>query len=114
MQPRTVEQRLRFLEMTSQSLEGLPDAVAALSAQILQLTGASHDGLSALREEIRAGDEETRRVLREEIRAGDEETRRVLREEIRAGDEETRRYMRVLHEEVIYRISLIGESGAAH
>ena len=84
MQPRTVEQRLRFLEMTSQSLEGLPDAVAALSAQILQLTGASHDGLSALREEIRA------------------------------GDEETRRYMRVLHEEVIYRISLIGESGAAH
>ena len=47
-------------------------------------------------------------MLREEIRAGDEETRRVLREEIRAGDEETRRFMRILHEEVIERIRLLG------
>jgi len=34
----------------------------------------------------------------------------VLRDEIRAGDEETRRYMRVLHEEVIARLALIEES----
>ena len=32
-----------------------------------------------------------------------------LREEIRLGDEETRRYMRVLHEEVISRIAMIQE-----
>jgi len=47
-------------------------------------------------------------VLRDEIRAGDEETRRVLRDEIRDGDGETRRFMRVLHEEVIERIRLSG------
>jgi hypothetical protein len=47
-------------------------------------------------------------VLREEIRAGDEETRRVLREEIRGGNEETRQFMRVLHEDVIERIRLLG------
>ena len=28
---------------------------------------------------------------------------------IRTGDEETRRYMRVLHEEVLTRIALLGE-----
>jgi phosphoglycerate-specific signal transduction histidine kinase len=78
---------------------------------------------SVLRGEIRAGDEETRSVLREEIRAGDEETRSVLREEIRAGDEETRSVlreevretqtlMRVLHEDVIGRISLLQEHSA--
>lgn len=33
----------------------------------------------------------------------------ALRQEIRAGDEETRRYMRVLHEEVISRIAAIQE-----
>ena len=49
---------------------------------------------SAVRREISAGDEETRRTLRDEIRAGDEETRRTLRDEIRAGDEETRRTLR--------------------
>jgi hypothetical protein len=62
-----------------------------------------------LRDEIRAGDEETRRTLRDEIRASDEETRRTLRDEIRASDEETRRYMRMLHEDVIARISVLHE-----
>jgi hypothetical protein len=52
---------------------------------------------------MRAGDEETRRTLRDEIRAGDEQTRRQLREE----DEETRRYMRILHEDVVARISML-------
>ena len=68
----------------------------------------------ALREEIRTGDEETRRVLREEIRTGDEETRRVLREEIRAGDEETRRFSRILHEDAMSRIAILGEGLAAN
>jgi hypothetical protein len=64
---------------------------------------------SALRTEIRAADEETRRVLRDEIRAGDEETRRVLRDEIRVGDEESRRHARMLHEDTLSRISLMQE-----
>lgn len=33
----------------------------------------------------------------------------ALREEVRTGDEETRRQMRILHEEVISRIALLGE-----
>jgi hypothetical protein len=46
-------------------------------------------------------------ALRDEIRAVDEEIRADLRAEIRAGDEETRRFMRVLHEDVIARIAAI-------
>jgi len=38
-----------------------------------------------------------------------EEVNRELREEIRGGDEETRRLMRVLHEDVIGRFSLLTE-----
>ncbi len=34
----------------------------------------------------------------------------TLRGEIRAGDEETRRYMRVLHEDLVGRITLLGEA----
>jgi hypothetical protein len=48
-------------------------------------------------------------VLREEIRAGDEETRRVLREEIRAGDAEIMSHARILHEEVMSRFALLQE-----
>ena len=33
----------------------------------------------------------------------------TLRDEIRGGDEETRRYMRVLHEDLVDRISLLQE-----
>jgi hypothetical protein len=33
-----------------------------------------------------------------------------LREEIRAGDEETRRFMRVLHEDLVGRIATLAES----
>ena len=47
--------------------------------------------------------------LGEEIRAGDEETRRVLREEIRGGDEESRRHMGVLTESLLSKIQLVGE-----
>lgn len=115
----SLETRVSVLERQVNEL-ATRDDVRALAEQILQLGLEMREGFSALREEIRAGDEETRRVLREEIRAGDEETRRVLREEIRAGDEETRRglevvigggdeetrrYMRVLYEDVIERIS---------
>ena len=61
------------------------DDVRALGEQILHLGTEMRAGFSAIREEMRAGDEETRRSLREEIRAGDEETRRILGEQIRAG-----------------------------
>ena len=37
----------------------------------------------------------------------------ALRQEIREGDEETRRLMRVLHEDLVQRIALLDEGGAS-
>ena len=93
----SLEERVVVLERYVSELATRED-VRALGGQILQLGTEMHAGFSAIREEIRTGDAETRRVLREEIRAGDEETRRVLREEIRTGDEETRR---ILTEQIV-------------
>jgi hypothetical protein len=97
MAEETLENRLSAVESRVReqvTIRDLEAVQAALGAQILQLGTEMRAGFSTLRDEIRAGDEETRRVLRGEIRAGDEETRRVLRGEIRAGDEETRRVLR--------------------
>jgi hypothetical protein len=38
----------------------------------------------------------------------------MLRDEIRAGDEETRRFMRILHEKVISDIANLGEARQTH
>jgi phosphoglycerate-specific signal transduction histidine kinase len=140
MPSQTVVRRIENLEQRVTALEELPGRLDVLGEQILQLRSEMHgefsalraemrsgdeESIRALRDEIRAGDEETRGVLRDEIRAGDEETRRVLRDEIRAGDEETRHVLRdeiragdqrilnqarVLHEEIIARLALIEES----
>lgn len=62
-----------------ENLERLPARMNALELQILQLREEMHSGFSALRQDIRE------------------------------GDEETRRFMRVLHEDVIERIARIQE-----
>ena len=72
-------ERVEILEKKVEALETLPARVTAVELQIVQL-----------REEMR-GD-----FL-------------AVRADIRAGDEETRRYMRVLHEEVISQIALLQE-----
>jgi hypothetical protein len=84
----TLEKRVDLLERRVNELATRQD-LKVLSDQILQLGTEMRIGFSALREEIRAGDEETRRVLRAEIRA---------------GDEESRRYMRMLYEDVVDRL----------
>ena len=61
------------------TLEQLPERVTELEMQVLQLRAEARNEFSALRHEIRD------------------------------GDEETRRYMRVLHEEVIARLATIQE-----
>ena len=109
MPPQTFVGRVESLESRVIVLEQLPEKLDALALQISQMRDEMRGEFSALRSEIRTGDEETRRVLRDEIRAGDEETRRVLRDEIRAGDEESRRNALVLHEDVISRIALMQE-----
>lgn len=120
MSPQRLENRVESLEHRVTALEELPARMDRMELQILQLRAEMRDEFSALRHEIRAGDEETCRVLRDEIRAGDEETRRVLREEIRNGNamtvttlvaltEQARRETRVLFEDVVARLSSIQE-----
>jgi len=75
----TLTARVEILEEIVRTLETLPKRVEAVETQILHL-----------REEMRS-----------EFSA--------VRQEIRDGDEETRRYMRVLHEEVLARIATIAE-----
>ena len=126
MDPEVLEKRVIALEAAVSAFVTVRDLdamQAALSQQILQLGHQMHAEFSAVRQEIRAGDEETRRVVREETHAlveqrtaeilalvaqGDEETRRVLREVIRAGDKETRTLTRALHEDVVDRIKRLG------
>ena len=113
MQERSLDKRVDLVEKKMEALETLPDRVTRVELQLVHLRddirAGDEETRRVLREEIRAGDEETRRALRDEIRSGDEETRRVLRDEIRSGDDETRRYMRVLHEDVIARLATIQE-----
>lgn len=94
MAPQPLVKRVDALEAEMSDLRVLAQTVTTHGVQISQLRTEMRAEFSALRQEIQAGDEETRRVLREEIRAGDEETRRA---------------MRVLHEDVISRIALLQE-----
>ena len=72
-------------------LATLPEHVEAVESQILQLREEMRGEFSAMRDEVR----------------GDFA---AVRQEIRDGDQKTRRYMCVLHEEVLDKISLIGEA----
>ena len=107
MQPQPLENRVERLEQRVTILEHLPARVEGLAMEISQLRDEMRAEFSAMRGGANA--DVTLGTLRQEIRAGDEETRRTLREEIRMGDEETRRYMRVLHEDVIARLAIIQE-----
>ena len=89
----TLPERVTVLEKNVEELTSLPSRVGALASQIVQLREEMRVEFSAVRAEIREGDEETRRLMRE-------------------GNEETRRYMRVLHEEVIERIATISQRRA--
>ena len=94
MATQTLVTRVDALETRVARLEELPARVDALTSQVL-----------LLRDEMRAEFS----AVRDEIRAGDENTCRTLRDGIRAGDEETRRQMRVLHEDIVGRLTPIQE-----
>jgi F0F1-type ATP synthase membrane subunit b/b' len=112
-----------MLERRVELLEQLPERVTALESQIVQLRdemraefsatragarAADDQVMQTLREEIRAGNDRVMQTLREEIRTSNDHAVQTLRKEIRDGDEETRHLMRVLHEEVVERIKLLG------
>ena len=112
MPPQPLARRVERLEQRMTALEELPGRVGALESQIVQLRGEMHGEFAALRMEMRAGDEETRRVLRGEIG----QLRDNLRGEMKAmGDrletaiQEARNHSRVMFEELIERIARIGE-----
>ena len=100
MSPQTSDSRVERLEERVTALEQLPARMDAFELQ-----------LSQFRQEVRAEFSATRSELREEIRAGDEETRRLLRKEIRGVDERIMVQVRVLHEEVLSRLTMIQEAG---
>ncbi len=86
MHPRSFDERVEILERTVEGLSGLPDRVTAVAGQILELRTEMHSGFSAMGSEFAA-----------------------VRNEMRAGDDDTRRQMRVLHEDAISRIGVIAE-----
>ena len=79
MPQKSLEERVDMLERRVEILEQLPGRVTALEVQIVH--------------------------LRDEIRAEFSATRAAARD----GDEETRRFMRVLYEDLVHRIELLGE-----
>jgi predicted phage gp36 major capsid-like protein len=90
MPPETIENRVDHLERRMTDMETLPDRITAIESQIVQLRAEMRVEFSTVRQEIRTGDEETRRVLGERI-------------------DENGRHMRVLHEDVIGRLAIIQE-----
>ena len=88
MPGRSLTQRVEILEQKVDVLQTLPERVTTLESQILQLRGDMRDEFSAMRKDL------------------DQRFHR-LESQIQEGDAETRRYMRILHEEVLARISLL-------
>jgi predicted nucleic acid-binding Zn-ribbon protein len=79
VQPRSFEQRITSLEEQMLERRDLPNRVAKLESQVLQL----------------------RKELRDEFSA--------IRWEMKAADDETRVFMRILYEDVLSRLEVIGE-----
>ena len=97
VQPRILANRVEMLEQKMEGLEGLPDRVASLDGRVASL----EEQISQFRVETRMEFS----AVREEMR----EMHTELVALISAGDEETRTQMRILHEAVIARLSLMDE-----
>lgn len=110
METRTPAKRVETLEIAMEGLNELPARVARLDDRVASLDGrvALLDGRVALLDDRAASLEGQFLQFREEVRGEFS----ALRVEMRAGDEETRRelgtQMRVLHEEVLERLTVIG------
>jgi hypothetical protein len=94
--------RIEILEQKVEGLELVPARMTGLEWQILRLDNDMRAGFSAIRQDVATAIDALRAELIERMSQ--------LSEQISTGDEETRRYMRVLHEEVIDRISRIQEA----
>ena len=116
MPRQSVENRFERLERRVTGIEQLPARMDRLELQIVQLRAEMRDEFSAIRREIRAGDEGSLRNLREEIRNGNVTIVTALTEQVedartesRSLFEDARRENRVLFEEALARIANIQE-----
>jgi hypothetical protein len=94
MAQESLETRMDRLEQQVEILKQLPERVTALESQIVRLRDEMRSEFSAVRGEIRAGDEETRRVVSERMES---------------LFDENERHMRLLHEDLVERIARTGE-----
>lgn len=106
MAQESLKQRIDRLERQVEILKQLPERVTALGSQIVLLRDEVRSEFSALRLEI---DERVIKGLREEIHAGDEETRRVLTARMESLFDANERHMRLLHEDLVERIARSNE-----
>ena len=104
MAARSLTERVGILEQKVEELQRPPSRMAAVESQILQLRDEMHVEFSAIQDRLGAIDQRFEEVLTR-LQEGDDKTRAQLHED----DEKTRRYMRMLHEEVLNRISLLQE-----
>jgi chromosome segregation ATPase len=125
MAARALKERVEILEQKVGDLQVLPERVAAVESQILQLRSEMRGEFSAIREHLEQHDRKFDAVDQrfdavdrrfEGIDQRFEEsnrTMRVLHEEVltrlKERDDERGRLMRVLHEEVLTRIALLQE-----
>ncbi len=98
--PIPLVRRIEILEGDVNALRQLPEQVSAVAADLAALRGDVTQ-LQGDVTQLKLDITETRGEVRAEFAA--------VRDEIRTGDEETRRQMRILHEEVISRIALLDE-----
>jgi len=90
----SLEQRMDRLERRVEILERLPERVTAVESQIVLLRDEMRSEFSAVRTDIRTGDEETRRMLTERMES---------------LFDANQRHMRLLHEDLVERIARMGE-----
>jgi hypothetical protein len=105
--PMPLVRRIEILEGNVNALRQLPEHVSAIAADLTALRGDFTElrgDVTRLQDDVTQlrGD-----LMQFQVNVGAEFA--AVREEIRAGDEETRREMRILHEEVISRIALLAE-----
>ena len=109
MSPQSIEKRLEKLEQRVTVLEQLPARIDGLTLQIVQLREEMLAAISAsetsLRDEIRAGDDGTRRVLHEEFHR----ECALLRDEIRANGDRVMNQSRTLYEDMKATLALTEE-----
>jgi hypothetical protein len=104
------EARMDSLERRVDALERLPQRMDALEAQIVRLRQEMRSEFSAIRGEMREGDEDTRRTLATQMRdlfEANERHMQLMHEDLvqRIVGNET--HMRVLHEDLVQRIATI-------